>query len=227
MINKNVLCYGDSVSWGIIPGSRQRHAFERRWPGILQGLLGPKVRVIEECLNGRTTAWDDPFRPNRNGRELLLPVLHSHSPVDLVILFLGTNDLQAVYGVNAYASSLGAGALVDAIMACRAEPMQTPPSVLLVSPTRIVRPCGTMAEKFRGAEEKSAEFSTWYRRVADERGCGFFNAADVVAPSEVDGVHWDEPQHQQFAASIHTHVANLLGTTAHGPRHSYDPNKIH
>lgn len=214
MIEQHLLCYGDSVSWGIIPGSRQRHVFEKRWPGILQGLLGPKVRVVEECLNGRTTAWDDPFRPNRNGKDQLLPALQSHAPLDLVILFLGTNDMQTVYGVNAYASSLGAGALADTILACRAEPMQNPPQVLLVSPSRIIQPNGAMVEKFRSAEEKSAEFTHWYRRVADERGCSFFDAAEVVRPSIVDGVHWDELQHQQFATAIHPCVAQLLDTGA-------------
>lgn len=50
MIEKSVLCYGDSVSWGIIPGTRQRHVFEKRWPGILQGLLGPKIHIVEQLL---------------------------------------------------------------------------------------------------------------------------------------------------------------------------------
>lgn len=50
----------------------------------------------------RTTAWNDPFRPSRNGRDLLLPLLQTHAPLDLVIIFLGTNDLQAMYGVSAY-----------------------------------------------------------------------------------------------------------------------------
>ena len=215
MIEHHILCYGDSMSWGIIPGTRQRHAYEKRWTGILQNLLGPTVRVIEECLNGRTTAWDDPFRPNRNGKELLLPLLQAHAPLDLVILFLGTNDLQAMYGVNADASSLGASGLVDTIQSCRAGPMQNPPKVLLVSPPRIANPCGTMVEKFRGAEEKSQDFSRWYRRVAEERGCAFLDATDVIQPSVVDGVHLDEPQHHQFATALHPRVAQLLDTAQH------------
>ena len=103
------------MSWGIIPGTRNRHAFEKRWPGILQGLLGLQTRVIEECLNGRTTAWNDPFRPSRRGQDLLLPLLQSHAPLDLVIVFLGTNDLQAMYGVGAYESAQGAATIVDVL----------------------------------------------------------------------------------------------------------------
>ena len=215
LIKQHILCYGDSVSWGIIPGTRLRHAYEKRWPGILQGLLGPETRVIEECLNGRTTAWNDPFRPSRRGQDLLLPLLQSHAPLDLVIVFLGTNDLQAMYGVGAYESAQGAAAIVDAIQGCRAEPMDTAPAVLLMSPPRIVRPSGAMEQKFRGAEEKSEGFSTWYAQVAAAKQCGFFDAADVIRPSATDGVHLDETQHRAFAEAIHPVVRAML---AQAPR---------
>jgi lysophospholipase L1-like esterase len=210
MIKQHILCYGDSMSWGIIPGTRGRHAHEKRWPGVLQGLLGPEVRVIEECLNGRTTAWADPFRPNRRGQDLLLPLIQSHSPLDLVIVFLGTNDLQAMYGVGAYESSLGAGTIVDAIQASRPEPLGIAPRVLLVSPPRIIRPSGPMEQKFRGAEDKSKEFSTWYKLIATTRQCGLFDAADAIQPSAIDGVHLDESQHRQFAVAIHPVVSAML-----------------
>lgn len=211
MTTKCVLCYGDSLSWGIIPGTRNRYPYEKRWPGILQRLLGPEVRVIEECLNGRTTAWDDPFRPKRNGREMLLPLLQSHSPLDLVILFLGTNDVQTVYGVGAYESSLGAAALVEIIQTSCPEPMTDSPTVLLVAPPPILQPCGTMEEKFRGAGEKSQGFAQWYRQAANQRGCLFFDSAEAIKRSPIDGVHLDEPQHQQFALAIHPLVTDVLG----------------
>lgn len=210
MSRKHILCYGDSVSWGIVPGSRNRHAWEKRWPGMLQQLLGPQARVVEECLNGRTTAWEDPFRPGRNGRDLLSIALQTHAPLDLVIIFLGTNDLQAVHGVSAYESAQGAAALVDIVLAARPEPMTAPAQVLLVAPPRILCPSGAMTEKFRGAEEKSAHFAQWYAKVANERGCHFLDAAQVVAPSPVDGVHFDEAQHQQFAVAIHPLVQRIL-----------------
>ncbi|WP_332852518.1 SGNH/GDSL hydrolase family protein [Duganella sp. S19_KUP01_CR8] len=210
MAAKHVLCYGDSMSWGIIPGTRQRHPHDKRWTGILQQLLGDDVRVIEECLNGRTTVWNDPFRPGRNGKDLLLPILHSHAPIDLVIIFLGTNDLQSVYGVGAYESSLGAGALVDMVQACRAEPMQVAPQVLLLAPPRIVGLAGTMVEKFHGAEEKSIHFTRCYARIAEERGCSFLDAAEFIEPSETDGVHLDELQHRQLAEALHHRVLDML-----------------
>lgn len=50
----------------------------------------------------------------------------------------------------------------------------------------------------------------WYKRVADERACFFFDVADVIEPSSTDGVHLDELQHQQFASRIHRCVSELL-----------------
>lgn len=67
---QHILVYADSLSWGIVPTTRRRLLFEQRWPGVMEISLcssGQKVRVVEDCLNGRRTAWDDPFKPGRNG----------------------------------------------------------------------------------------------------------------------------------------------------------------
>ena len=69
-VMKQILVYADSLSWGIVPGTRQRQPFDRRWPGVLENRLNrpdSRVRIIEDCLNGRRTVWDDPFKPGRNG----------------------------------------------------------------------------------------------------------------------------------------------------------------
>jgi hypothetical protein len=70
MTMKQILVYADSLSWGIIPTTRQRLRFDQRWPGVLEGALlkrGCHVRVLEDCLNGRRTVFEDPFLPGRNG----------------------------------------------------------------------------------------------------------------------------------------------------------------
>ncbi len=86
---KQILVYGDSLSWGIVPGTRRRLPFAERWPGILERELvrgGIAVRVIEDCLNGRRTVWDDPFKPGRNGLVGLDQRIEVNSPLALVIL---------------------------------------------------------------------------------------------------------------------------------------------
>ena len=65
---KTILCYGDSLTWGYSAVGPSRHAYEDRWPSVLQAELGGGVRVIAEGLNGRTTAFDDHLAgADRNG----------------------------------------------------------------------------------------------------------------------------------------------------------------
>ncbi|MEK9826469.1 MAG: GDSL family lipase, partial [Methylotenera sp.] len=85
-------------SWGIVPLTRKRLDFEQRWPGVLEiGLrsLGANVRVIEDCLNGRRTMYDDPIKAGRNGLQGLQQRIEVNSPLAMVLIMLGTNDFQA------------------------------------------------------------------------------------------------------------------------------------
>src|SRR5690348_7100905 len=93
---RRVLCYGDSNTYGVClrdgdtPGTPTpdpayvRLPADRRWPGVLQRLLGDGYDVLEEGLNGRTVDVDDPDRPGLNGRTYFLPCLLSHRPLDVV-----------------------------------------------------------------------------------------------------------------------------------------------
>src|SRR5580765_7944911 len=113
-----ILVYGDSLTWGIVPGTRERLPFSARWPGVMESELaktGQVVRVIEDALNGRRTAWDDPFKPGRNGLIGLEQRIEIHSPLALVILMLGTNDFQSVHQYNVFHSAQGLAALVGAV----------------------------------------------------------------------------------------------------------------
>ena len=98
-----VLVYGDSLSWGIVPNTRERLPFASRWPGVMENSLhesGIPVRVIENCLNGRRTVWEDPFKSGRNGLTGLAQVMEINSPLSLIILFLGSNDFQFSHPVQ-------------------------------------------------------------------------------------------------------------------------------
>ena len=99
---KEVLCYGDSNTWGYNPKTKQRYDRNTRWPCVLQRELGEEFLVIPEGQNGRTTVWDDPVEGQKNGMTYLLPCLESHKPLDLVIITLGTNDLKHRFSVTAY-----------------------------------------------------------------------------------------------------------------------------
>src|SRR5208283_6179489 len=112
---QHILVYSDSASWGIIPMTRRRLPFEARWPGVTELALTRqtprRVRVIEDCLNGRRTVWEDPFKPGRNGLAGLAQRIEIHSPLSLVMLMLGNNDFQSMHPHTAWHAALGVATL--------------------------------------------------------------------------------------------------------------------
>jgi lysophospholipase L1-like esterase len=210
---QHILVYADSLTWGIVPLTRERLSFERRWPGVMELALasrGRKVRVIEDCLNGRRTVWEDPFKPGRNGIVGLAQRIEIHSPLALVVLMLGTNDFQSMHPHGAWHSSQGIAALVSAIRSAPIEPGMPVPPVLVVAPPPIRTPKGPIAPKFEGADAKCAGLADAYRKVCDELGCRFFDSATIISASEVDGVHLDAEQHLALGRALAELVEPLL-----------------
>jgi lysophospholipase L1-like esterase len=208
-----ILVYGDSLTWGIIPDTRERWPFETRWPGVMERVLlkaGHEVRVIEDCLNGRRTAWDDPFKPGRNGRIGLEQRIEVNSPLALVVLLLGTNDFQSVHEFNAGHSAQGIASLVRAVKLAPIEPGMPAPKILVVAPPEIREAKGVMAPKFEGARARCEGLPTAYSAVAKELGCAFFDAGAVTTTSRIDGVHLDADQHQVLGEALAAVVGPLL-----------------
>jgi lysophospholipase L1-like esterase len=211
---KHILVYGDSLTWGIIPNTRRRLAFEQRWPAVLEkklNHLGQSVRMTEDCLNGRRTVWEDPFKPGRKGITGLGQCLETHSPLALVILMLGNNDFQSTHPYNnAWSSGQGITAMVNEIRRAPIEPGMPVPPVLVVCPPPITRPQGSMTEKFQGAEEKCVGLADAYRQVTANLGCYFFDAGSVTPLSPLDGVHLDADQHMLIGEALVGVVAPIL-----------------
>ena len=199
---KTILCFGDSNTWGYVPGTDgQRFPPAVRWTGVLQSQLGSNVRIVEEGLNGRTTCWDDPTQDDRNGRRQLPFLLDSHAPLDLVIIMLGTNDLKHFFQLSAHDIALGAGALVQMVQQSQAGSAGSP-RVLLIAPVQIVETPTPFGHKFDDAIKKSQQFAAAYREIADELGCDFFDAAGVATCPNTDGVHLDAAGHAALGIAL-------------------------
>ncbi len=212
---KNVLVYSDSLSWGIIPMSRNRFAFDQRWPGILELNLreiGQDVRVIEDCLNGRRTMYEDPVKPGRNGLTGLSQRIEINSPLSLVILMLGTNDFQINHEHTALDAKNGMRCLINEIRNTNLEPGMEMPEILVIAPPPVRSPQGQIAEKFKGAENKCIGLANAYQTLCQELSCHFFDAVSVTTSSKVDGVHFDMDQHLTFGNAISTFISksNLI-----------------
>jgi lysophospholipase L1-like esterase len=211
---RQVLVYSDSLSWGIIPATRKRLPFEARWPGVMEIALTDQhhsVRVIEDCLNGRRTVWEDPFKPGRNGLAGLAQRIEVNSPLSLVMLMLGTNDFQSMHPHTAGHAAQGIAALVTAIRQAPIEPGMPIPPILVIVPPPLLSPRGPIAAKFAGAADKSAGLADAYRVITSELGCHFFDAGSVTPASTVDGIHLDADQHQTLGKALARFVAALPG----------------
>lgn len=196
---KNILCFGDSNTWGYNPYTKTRYDINKRWTGILQKELKGD-RIIEEGLVGRTTVFEDELRKGRRGSELLPIVLESHSPLDLVILMLGTNDCKTVYNASAEVIGKGIQCLVRQIR------QSTPDTkILLISPIRLgdgVWEEGYDNEFSQCSVQTSLKLPEVYRRIARENQLYFLAASEYAVPSEADREHLDEEGHKQLAFGI-------------------------
>lgn len=202
---KQILVYADSLTWGIVPETRQRLPFDQRWPGVLELTLDAQqrdVRVIENCLNGRRTAWSDPFKEGRDGSQGLAQAIEINSPLALVILMLGTNDFQSSHDNDAVLSALGIAKLIRIIRQAPIEPEMPSPEILVVAPPQIISPKGAMASKFKGAEKRCIGHASELQKISQELGVHFFDANSVTRASSVDGIHLDADQHQLIGAAL-------------------------
>ena len=210
---KRILCYGDSNTWGCIPGVYTRYAEEIRWPGVLQSALGDSCRIIEAGLCGRTTAVDDPFDTELNGLKALPNVLRSAGPIDLVVLMLGTNDLHIQ---DAWSAARGCQVLIDTI---RRHPdcfVDHTPQVLLVSPIHIREDFSIVFTNIDRAaiSAESRKFAPLYKEFAASMGVAFFDAAQVAEPSADDGVHMDAANHKALGAAVGSKQKRCSSTRA-------------
>jgi lysophospholipase L1-like esterase len=199
---KTVLCYGDSITWGYNPVDGSRFPFEQRWPGVLQAALGSSFRIIEEGLSGRTVATDSWILPNRDGRSMLGPLLESHAPLDWVVILLGTNDCGPTYRRDAGEIAFGCATLLWTVQKASAGPAGGVPHMLLASPPAFGKFSPFMELFFRGGEATARALASAYATVAEACGARFFDAASVLPPGPVDGVHPDAEGQRRLGEAI-------------------------
>ena len=175
-------------------------------------ILGDEYNVIEEGCSGRTTLYDDPIDGWKNGMDYLLPCLYSHRPIDIMILMLGSNDLKLTFHLTAEQIAESAGKLVDAVKSFTAEKQEFVPKIILVSPPEIGKDIRTSAfygAFDEGSIEESKRFPEFFRKIANQRDCIFFDAAKYIYPSEEDSLHLTPEGHITLAKELAKVVMDL------------------
>ena len=197
---KQILAFGDSNTWGLIPGSGERYPEHIRWTGILRKAAASYgYRVLEDGVCGRTTVFQDPSRSGRRGLDAIDRYREADS-LSAVILMLGTNDCKTVF--RASPEQIGCG-LEQCLI--RFERLIPPEKILVVSPLLLGKDVWK-PEKDPAFDKQSvrtcAALKDIYRKIAERRGCAFLAASDHAEACHVDEEHLNAEGHEHLAAAI-------------------------
>lgn len=217
-VKRTILCYGDSNTWGYVPGSLvERYHDNVRWTGVLSKLLRTDIRVLEEGLCGRTAISDDLIDSaggiERNGFKTFGAILDTHAPIDLVIIMLGTNDLKQTCKLPAIDIAEGVANLVAMARSPMFGPgFSEPPEVLVICPTTIWEVEGTpFGPRFVGGRETSLDLHNAFSAMTTRYNIPVIYADDVVQADTSDGVHLSPESHTLLGQEIARWILEKYG----------------
>ena len=198
---RRILCFGDSVTWGCRPDNTllppyRRWSDEERWPGVLQAELGSGYQVIPEGLASRTAVHEVEYMDYRCGKDQILPCMDTWDPLDLVIIFLGINDLKTSYHFTPEDVANGVAYVAGKAMGNVTTFADMKPRVLVICPYPLGKiENGLNKNLFCDAVEKSRELAPHFERAAELFGFHWMDAGKYVHASDRDGVHLEVDQH--------------------------------
>lgn len=213
-MKKRILCFGDSLTWGYNPQNHSRFDDDTRWTGVLQSLLGNDYLVIEEGQNGRTIALDDVTTGEKNGSCYIIPCIESQSPLDMIIIMLGTNDLKAHFHMKPGDVAGEMELLLKRIISHNSFGGNKDCRIILMSPPHLGDNLDEswLAEYYDcgSAIEYSKELSKWYRRLAKVYNCQFLDTADFVQASKIDACHMNGENHIKLGTKVAEIVKSIF-----------------
>lgn len=199
---KKILCFGDSNTYGYIPGSGERYDKDTRWSGILQTLL-PDHEIIEGGCNNRNGFIDSDGGNNLTGYKVLPEYLNSNP--DIVILSIGINDLQKFYNPDIELIKQGLLKMSKQIISTGAK--------LIIVSTPILRENilnGFFSFQFNEVSiKKSKLLPQIYKTISEETNSVYIDINKFVKVSEIDGLHFSEESHKIIANKIFEIIKNL------------------
>ena len=219
---RTIVCFGDSNTHGADSESDDRIPYASRWTTHLQAELGAGALVIPEGLNGRTTVIDDPQEnpdfaglggEGMNGRRALLPCLHSHKPVSLVVLALGCNDMKRRHYCDPVDIAAGMAALIADVRKSGAGPDAGAPAIVVVSTPNVRETAKCRSWGFADCEGKAKGTIAAYKALAKEQKVGFVDLG-AAHPTGSDGIHFPASAGPRIAkavaVAVRKHVEDAL-----------------
>ena len=155
---------------------------------------------------GRTTVFEDEFRQNRKGSDMLPVLLESHNPINIVVLMLGTNDCKSYYHASAEVIGKGIEKLIEQIWNYSQSV-----KILLVSPILLGQEVWKTEfdpEFDTDSIETSKQLKAVYERIAKKQKIEFLAASDYAKPSKEDQEHMSVEGHRRLAEAVIEKIKN-------------------
>ena len=199
---KRILCYGDSNTYGYDPRGllALRYPTADIWTSVAEQLLEGEFEITNQGFNGREL-------PTERDHRLILEMMSDLRRYDLFVTMLGTNDILLVRDPDAETAIRKMEDylfFLEEVLDRRAEDWRFTP--LLIAPPYI-------KEGFMGGESYHQEcirMNEGFRRLAEEHGAWFFDAADWKIDLAFDHVHFSPKGHRAFAKRFASELALYL-----------------
>ena len=206
-MEKRILCYGDSNTYGFNPYDCSRYNENQRWSGILKQSLKDKYEVIEEGQNNRTGIADNPDGFEYSAQRHFPKLISKIGQIDILILAVGTNDLQYLFDVSFKNIERGIENLITIAKSHKVK------NIILVPPVRI-RDCvlsGMFSNQFDELSiKKSKRVDRIYKKLARVLNCNYIDFNDFVKPSDKDGLHYDISSHVIIAEKLKNFITEQI-----------------
>lgn len=210
---KKILCYGDSNTFGFNPSNAKRYPNDIRWTGVLQKILGNDYLIINQGCNNRT-GFVDNLSGFEQSAQLHFPELMKNiKAIDILILALGTNDIQFFYKLTELEIEKGINTLVEEFRKYNKNS-----EIIIVPPVKIDKTIlnGYFSCQFDETSiEKSIKYHYVYKSCSDKLNCSYFDFNTFVFPCDIDGLHYSEKSHGIIAQNLADFIINKI------PRQKY------
>ena len=195
---KKIICYGDSNTFGYNPVNSSRFDEDTRWTSLLQKRLGAEYEVINEGLCDRTGFVNNPKGFLYSAPKHFPKFITKSDNFDLLILWIGTNDLQFQYDISMGTIEKGLENLIKLAGAKTKNIVIIPPVILS---EKVLE--GFFSFQFdKNGITKSRKVGRIYRTIAGIYHCNYFDINKYVKPSDTDGLHYDKASHKLIAENL-------------------------
>ena len=175
-----ILCFGDSNTYGYDPRGffGDRYGAEDRWVDLLAKQTG------HECINAGTNGREIPRNP------YALRLFAEHTPVDIFLVMLGTNDL--LQGASAKEAADRMETFLNQLLPhCK--------RIMLVTPLPMKRGAWVSTNEL---VTRSIQLAEEYKILAEKMNIPFVDTREWNVELTFDGVHFTEEGHHAFAENL-------------------------